>query len=115
MLFGLLLVLQTPSEPMRTVEIDGPAFGMAFEMAACLKNSHKELRSVKSFADREKHRAELCEIERRNVEILDRLKLVTPNASEPELLETHKNIVLMAMFYRTSETKIEDNSSERND
>jgi len=102
-LLAIIFALQAPTEPMRLIEVDELAFEIALELAACMKTAQsaerERLRSM-DFKARQDRIAEVCEIERRNAEILERLKVVLPEATQNELSEEHKNIMLLAIFHR---------------
>lgn len=104
-LLAIFFVLQTPSEPMRLIKIDEPAFEMALELAECMKDvqsaEREQFRSM-DFEARQERIGEACEVDRRNAEIFERLKVVFPGFTQEQLLEEHKKVMVLAISQRFS-------------
>jgi hypothetical protein len=115
-LLAIIFALQVPAEPMRLV--DERAFEMALELAGCMKGAQAEerdqLRSL-DIKSRQEKIAEVCEVERRNTELLERLRIALPYATQEDLLNEHKNLMLLAIFYRPDSSAAGTGATIRHD
>lgn len=104
-LLAIIFALQAPSEPMRLIKVDEPAFEMALELAACMKDvqsaEREQFRSM-DFEARQGRIEEVCQVNRRNNEIFERLKVALPGLTKEQLLEEHKKVVVLAISHRFS-------------